>query len=595
MRRWLTFAGRAHQTLKTRLNNYNNTHLPSYLGDTSLLATRHYPVRTELLSAFTTESLSRTNRYFYSSLSRTMDPGVIAVIGTTGVGKSNLSIQLSKELDGEVINGDALQVYKGLDIITNKMPMDEREGVVHHLMDFLPMDQEYSVLDFKAGALGLIEKIHERKHMPVVVGGTHYYIQSLLWRDTLLDTKKNVGTLSETQQQEESDANEKFLRDSDTATLYKKLQEVDPIMANKWHENDRRKITRSLQVFFETGECQSDLIKKQHALPDSERLRMPTCIFWVYSAPDVLNARLDARVDTMVKGGLFEEIQGMRKSVGPSTDYERGIWQAIGYKEFDPYFTAVEEAIKNNQPTDTDELEKLKSECTETMKTRTRQYAKRQVLWIRNKLLPLCREKEVKIYLLDATSLDTWKENVGNVAVKIAKSFFAGEDLPDAEGLNQYAKEMLAAQRDLDAVSALESWEKKECDICTSMQRIMHEKYAQPAGSTTTTTSTDEQQLPPPVIIHGPTSWEQHLRSKMHRKMRTNKAEMERDGANWWYFKAQEYKKRKREGTLNQEVEVVGGVLDGSDDIVEGQPESKVRRTDVDGDDGGDKKGEKGL
>ncbi|KAF9282318.1 hypothetical protein BGZ88_011092 [Linnemannia elongata] len=525
-----------------------------------------------------------------------MDPGVIAVIGTTGVGKSNLSIQLSKELDGEVINGDALQVYKGLDIITNKMPLDEREGVVHHLMDFLPMDQEYSVLDFKADALGLIEKIHERKHMPVVVGGTHYYIQSLLWRDTLLDTKKNVGTLSETQQQEESDANEKFLRDSDTATLYKKLQEVDPIMANKWHENDRRKITRSLQVFFETGECQSDLIKKQHALPDSERLRMPTCIFWVYSAPDVLNARLDARVDTMVKGGLFEEIQGMRKSVGPSTDYERGIWQAIGYKEFDPYFTAVEEAIKNNQPTDTDELEKLKSECTETMKTRTRQYAKRQVLWIRNKLLPLCREKEVKIYLLDATSLDTWKENVGNVAVKIAKSFFTGEDLPDAEGLNQYAKEMLAAQRDLDsAVSALESWEKKECDICTSMQRIMHEKYAQPAGSTTTTTSTDEQQLPPPVIIHGPTSWEQHLRSKMHRKMRTNKAEMERDGANWWYFKAQEYKKRKREGTLNQEVEVVGGVLDGSDDIVEGQPESKVRRTDVDGDDGGDKKGEKGL
>lgn len=70
---------------------------------------------------------------------------------------------------------------------------------------------------------------------------------------------------------------------------------------------------------------------------------------------------------------------------------------------------------------------------------------------------------------------------------------------------------------------------------------------------------------------------------------------MERDGANWWYFKAQEYKKRKREGTLNQEVEVVGGVLNGSDDIVEGQPESKVRRTDVDGDDGGDKKGEKGL
>ncbi|KAF9955589.1 hypothetical protein BGZ70_010180 [Mortierella alpina] len=435
-----------------------------------------------------------------------MQPGVIAVIGTTGVGKSDLSIRLAKELDGEVINGDALQVYKGLDIITNKMPIEEREGIVHHLMDFLPMDQEYSVLDFKSDAMALIKQIHDRKHLPVVVGGTHYYIQSLLWRDTLLDTKKNVGALSGTQMQEQNDANEQFLRDSDTATLYKKLQEVDPVMANKWHENDRRKITRSLQVYFETGECQSDLIKKQHALSDNERLRMPSCIFWIYSSPDVLNARLDARVDKMIKGGLFDEIQGMRKSVGIDTDYERGIWQAIGYKEFDPYFTALEEAIKHDQPTDTAELEALKTECTETMKTRTRQYAKRQVLWIRNKLLPLCREEQVKIFLLDATSLDTWKENVSDIAVKIAKDFFAGNPLPAAENLNQYAKELLIAQRDLD--------------------------------------------------------WEQHLRSKQHRKLKTSKAEMERDGANWWYFKAQEYKKRKREGTLNSEVEVVGEYAD---------------------------------
>lgn len=90
--------------------------------------------------------------------------------------------------------------------------------------------------------------------MPIVVGGTHYYIQSLLWRDTTLDTKKNAGTLSDTQVQEGARANEAFLRDSDTATLYKKLQEVDPLMANKWHENDRRKITRSLQVMRHVSE-----------------------------------------------------------------------------------------------------------------------------------------------------------------------------------------------------------------------------------------------------------------------------------------------------------------------------------------------------
>ncbi|KAF9187156.1 hypothetical protein BGZ51_004285 [Haplosporangium sp. Z 767] len=532
-----------------------------------------------------------------------MDPGVIAVIGTTGVGKSDLSIRLAKELDGEVINGDALQVYKGLDIITNKMPMEEREGVVHHLMDFLPMDREYSVLDFKADALDLIKQIHGRKHMPVVVGGTHYYIQSLLWRDTLLDTKKNVGSsgtgdggsssspLSETQMQEQNEENERFLRDSDTATLYQKLKELDPIMANKWHENDRRKITRSLQVFFETGECQSDLIKKQHALSDSERLRMPTCIFWVYSAPDVLNARLDARVDTMIKGGLFDEIQDMRKSVGPNTDYERGIWQAIGYKEFDPYFTALEAAIKNDQPTDTQELETLKTECTETMKVRTRQYAKRQVLWIRNKLLPLCREKDVKIFLLDATSLDTWKENVSNVAVKIAKDFFAGKALPNAAEMNTHAKEMLTAQRDLDAVAALESWKRKECVICTEMLRIMHDKYNKHQ------VSAGDPAAIAPVITHGPTEWEQHLQSRQHRKLKTFKAEMERDGTSWWYFKAQEYKKRQREGTLNNEIEVIGdrdGIASSNGDSsnVNGEtgatsgnsgresPAAKIRRTD---------------
>ncbi|KAF9979610.1 hypothetical protein BGZ65_006284 [Modicella reniformis] len=472
-----------------------------------------------------------------------MDPGVIAVIGTTGVGKSNLSIQLAKELDGEVINADALQVYKGLDIITNKMPMEEREGIDHHLMDFLPLEREYSVLDFKADSLDLIKQIHNRKRMPVVVGGTHYYIQSLLWRNTLLDTKKNVGTLFEAQAQEKNDRNDGFLQESDTPTLYKKLQEIDPTMANKWHENDRRKITRSLQVYFETGQCQSNLIKMQHGLSEGERLR----------------------VDTMIKGGLFDEIKRMRKSVGPNTDYERGIWQGIGYKEFDPYFTAVEEAIKNDQPTDTKELEALKAECTETMKTRTRQYAKRQVLWIRNKFLPLCREKDVKIFLLDATSLDTWKMNVGNLAVKIAKDFFAGNTLPNPEDLNSYAKEMLIAQRGHDAVAALESWEKKECEICTEMQRIMHDKYAK--GSTDPL---------PPVIIHGPTGWEQHLRSRQHRKMRTNKVEMERDGANWWYFIVQEYKKRKHEGTLNSDVEVVAEH--------DGASPTKVRRTDDDAD-----------
>ncbi|KAG0234585.1 hypothetical protein BGW41_001098 [Actinomortierella wolfii] len=404
-----------------------------------------------------------------------MGPGVIAVIGTTGVGKSNLSIQLAKELKGEVINADALQVYKGLDIITNKMPLDEREGIEHHLMDFLPLDREYSVIEFKDDALKLIKEIHDREHMPVVVGGTHYYIQSLLWRDTLLDTKKAVDEQASEESRNEAKKNEDFLRNADTATLYKKLQEIDPIMAKKWHENDRRKISRSLQVYFETGERQSDLIKKQHAIPNSERLRMPSCIFWVYSEPNVLNARLDARVDTMIQGGLFDEIQSMRKMVGPNTDYERGIWQAIGYKEFDPYFAAIEKAVENSEQT------------------------------------------------------------------------------------------------------ALESWEKKECEICTQMQRIMQDKFG----------AQDKAKKLMPVLVHGQHEWEQHLKSRQHRKCKTFKTEMERDGPNWWFWKAQEHKKRKWEeaaaAAANADNRDQNEASESKDSVADyGEGSSKHRRISVD-------------
>ncbi|KAF9585529.1 hypothetical protein BGW38_001930 [Lunasporangiospora selenospora] len=484
-------------------------------------------------------------------------------------------------------NVAAYAVYKGLDIITNKMPIEEREGVVHHLMDFMAMDREYSVLDFKADASKLIKDIHDRDHLPVVVGGTHYYIQSLLWKDTLLDTKKDAGTMSDDEDdtgakpstpEEEERPHDAFLRDSDTPTLYKKLQEVDPIMAKKWHENDRRKISRSLQVYFETGQRQSDLIRKQHSSQEVHRLRMPACIFWVYSAPDVLNARLDTRVDKMIKGGLFDEIQGMRKNIGPETDYERGIWQAIGYKEFDPYFSALEKAVTDGEATVSKELETLKAECTEVMKIRTRQYAKRQVQWIRNKLLPLCREEEVKVYILDATSLETWKQNVSDIAISIAKDFFAGNLLPDPKSVCQYAKEMLVPQRSNDTVGALEAWDKKECTLCTEMQRIMHSKSTAP-GSTGPT--------PSPVIIHGPTGLEQHFKSKLHRRMKTNKADMERDGDNWWFFKAQEFKKRRLAG-LQKETSIEsssGDVTDNSemskdgDDVDRPKP-SKIQRLD---------------
>ncbi|RIB20509.1 IPP transferase-domain-containing protein [Gigaspora rosea] len=315
-----------------------------------------------------------------------MPKGVIAIVGTTGVGKSELGVQLAKALHGEVINGDSMQVYKGMDIITNKMPMEEREGIPHHLMDFLEPHQEYRVTEFTEDAIKIIEDIHSRDRVPIIVGGTHYYIQSLLWKNSLIKSYDD-----ECDNDSEDDEN----LNSETDVLYKRLQEVDPIMANKWHWNDRRKIRRSLQIYLQTGKRHSDWIKEQH-LPDEKAssLRFPlTCIFWLYADPKVLDQRLDKRVDNMIKMGLFEELKYLRNKVkndvsyGGNVNYTRGIFQAIGYKEFEAYLNALEETPHLN--------DKAVETNIEAMKSAKRRYSRKQIRWIRNKLLLKCQENNL--------------------------------------------------------------------------------------------------------------------------------------------------------------------------------------------------------
>jgi tRNA dimethylallyltransferase len=183
-------------------------------------------------------------------------------------------------------------------------------------------------------------------------------------------------------------------------------------MANKWHPSDRRKILRSLRVFHQTGKAQSEIIKSQrdHFEVHGLEPRYKALIFWIYSDPETLNPRLDTRVDQMIETGLFDEIKELRNHVVQGNvkipkgfeleKYQRGLWQAIGYKEFDPYFVALEEGNK-----DQEELNKIKLECTERMKGATRRYAKSQIKWIKNKLLPTsltAKNNDVVVYCLDA-------------------------------------------------------------------------------------------------------------------------------------------------------------------------------------------------
>ncbi|CAG8434423.1 1983_t:CDS:10 [Ambispora gerdemannii] len=513
-----------------------------------------------------------------------MNKCVVAIIGTTGVGKSDLGVQLAKAFNGEVINGDSMQVYKGLDIITNKITVEERDGVPHHLMDFLEPHQEYRVTEFTKDALRLIDEIHSRNHLPIIVGGTHYYIQSLLWKNSLVSETASPSSSSDdsdddcyNENSRNNDGDDDKILNADTSILYKRLQEVDPVMANRWHWNDRRKIRRSLQIYLRTGKRHSEWIDEQHQPEEKANSpRFPRmCIFWLYADPEYLKPRLDARVDKMIEKGLFDEIRYLRNQLklgqqntptGDPIDYTRGIWQAIGYKEFDPYLSSLErvsDSLGDITPTQQDEI--LKQSCTNTMKAVTRRYARRQVRWIRNKFLLKLQQQQLpspspqspsedaniaKLYLLDATSLDTWIENVCNVAINITKEFMNSGTGPDPTQLNSMAAEILSQPiQKMDNSQSIHTWKKYQCEICTKFANIsgpnkplQDDKTDQQQGGNNnetlsfsgTSDSCDNRlksqasHSPPPlsspnlpvttlITLNGPTEWKQHLKSKWHK------------------------------------------------------------------------------
>lgn len=200
----------------------------------------------------------------------------------------------------------------------------------------------------------------------------------------------------------------------DTRSLWELLKKVDPAMALRWHYKDARKVLRSIRVLQTTGKRQSEWIaeqdaRDQHADETSSPWRV--LIFWVWRDPAKLNASLESRIHKMVDRGLLDEIKQLREIAGRNADYTRGIFQAIGYKEFDPYMSYIESPGATK---DEAQARRLFEQGVEGMKVATRQYAKKQVSWIRNKLVPEIRKRQesdrthdrpvsVEIFLLDVT------------------------------------------------------------------------------------------------------------------------------------------------------------------------------------------------
>lgn len=387
-------------------------------------------------------------------------PKVIVIAGTTGVGKSDLSIQIASKFNGEIINSDSMQMYTGIPIITNKHPIEQRMGIKHHLMNHVPWNEEYYIHRFERECMETIEGIHSRGKIPIVVGGTHYYLQTLF----------NKRVESKVRQPTES---EKSILDSNNPDLiYNTLKEVDLSIANKFHINDTRRVKRMLEIYYTTGEKPSVTFQQQNT-----SLKFDTLFFWIYSDPAVLDVRLDNRVDKMMKIGAMEEIMELyeyyKQHNYGQEQCENGVWQVIGFKEFLPWLEESSECDLN--------------ECVEKMKVRTRQYAKRQVKWIRKMLIP---DVDGKVYILNATDLLEWDVSVSARANAILSDFTKGKDIeaplaqPDLEKLLAY-KSSNSPKSDMD-------WKQFSCSLCKDKE--------------------DKN-----LVAIGSRNWEIHLKSRRHK------------------------------------------------------------------------------
>lgn len=280
-----------------------------------------------------------------------MKEKIIVIVGPTGIGKTNLSLTLAKQYNGEIINGDALQVYKHLTIGTAKITKEEMQNVPHHLIDFLEVEETYSASDFKQLAKEKITEIISRGKLPIIVGGSGLYIEGLLYD---MSFGGNDSHQIEVRKRLEEEANVNGIE-----SLYQKLMLLDKKATEKIQKNNKRRIIRALEVIEITG----DLFSKQSyqdSLYDSYVIGLNT-------DRDVLYQRINQRVDIMLEQGLLDECQFI---LNEKYHLESQSLKAIGYKELFPY-------LYNQDTLDN---------CVSKLKQNSRRYAKRQLTWFRNRM-----------------------------------------------------------------------------------------------------------------------------------------------------------------------------------------------------------------
>ncbi|WP_409294288.1 tRNA (adenosine(37)-N6)-dimethylallyltransferase MiaA [Peribacillus sp. SCS-26] len=302
---------------------------------------------------------------------------VLAIIGPTAVGKTRLSVELAQRFNGEIISGDSMQIYRGMDIGTAKITPAEMDGIPHHLIDIKDPHESFNAAEFQRLASGLISDITARGRLPIIAGGTGLYIQSVLYGYQFPDMP--------------SDEAYRGLLEEKAAALgpeavYRELQAVDPESAARIPYQNTRRVIRALEIYHCTGRTMSEQLEDQ-----PKELKYDSLVVGLDMEREKLYSRINQRVDIMAAQGLKEEVQ---------TFYRQGLRdcqsiQAIGYKELYDYFdgtVSFEEALEN-------------------LKQNSRRYAKRQLTWFRNKM---------EVAWFDMGSGDPFPKKVEDISAFIA-------------------------------------------------------------------------------------------------------------------------------------------------------------------------------
>ena len=295
---------------------------------------------------------------------------LVILTGPTAVGKTALSIKLASEIGGEIISADSMQVYRQMDIGSAKIKPEEMGGIPHHLIDILEPEEEFNVCLFEKLALEAMEQIYERGHIPVVVGGTGFYIQALLYQIDFTEEETDTAYRDKLWRLGEEKGNH---------YLHELLRKVDPESAEEIHENNRKRVIRALEFYENCGKPISTHNKEQRQKTSAYN----SCYFVLTDDRKKLYERIESRVDQMLSKGLVDEVRTLK---------ERGCnasmvsMQGLGYKEILEYLDGRCSLL----------------EAVEKIKKETRHFAKRQLTWFRREKDVIWLDKQAFAYDEDA-------------------------------------------------------------------------------------------------------------------------------------------------------------------------------------------------